>query len=436
MSDESFHISGPISFYIYRIPKYKKTVYMFGDAHESWANMCEGTGISLNDKTYYLQNIKKCDIKDNCRFITTLIEEILQRNISKNKGAVTGKKSLVCIMYEENVYPEHKRLELGKRLAVLRENKLNFIQRGPINYLIELYKDCTHLKKGCHEYSTFVAVDFRPNIGLDKLYIKLDKLTTILEGIVITQKLDSRSYNQLVTLLDPSDNPSTLYGSLQEINKIFAVNETTELLPQLVKIFDTILERDGGLILDQIKTCPTEIQTLLLRNYKLSQLFALGNKFKIFIDLLKNLKREDFQKIYESLGYETKTGTDKEEEQLVKIRSYFVSHLETVKVIYDSLVVINKFLVDFSTLFMDLYTLATMFGKAKDKEDINSYIIYAGDSHIQNYRKFFSIPQVDAVQKFASSSKYDAELEDDTNDGFKRCVDVNLSKEKVVNFDV
>lgn len=458
-----FRISGPVSLYIYKVSKYNKTIYLFGDVHNAWENMCEDSGISFNKPSFYIDTINKCDNKTDCNFISTLLKEISTHNDLKNVERL--KKNLnpiyIDIMYEEPYYFKRERTDAIKRFKLLKTLKTYYKLGGPLSYIRNLYAVCTHVDKKCFKYTNFYAIDFRNKIELDNINNLLDNLTHIINPIAYgTQIIDIDTYNTLIRYTNPEYTKNSIYGILDNVKKILSLDDkiimnintqsNDQLIKLLIDIFKNILKNEASDIFNEIQTCDIEIQNVLLNEYLLdiftNGMIVSGDKiikpydeFKNFINAILNIKKDKLVVLYESLNKKI-VHIDISEKKPIKMTKYEILFSELSN-LYENLTTISNFLLDFNLLFMDLFTLAKIFKEDKSKI-VNNYIIYAGDAHILNYIRFLQL--INAKEYYSKHKEFDSDLKstiDDEilgykNDGYNRCLSVAIDKDDLISMNI
>lgn len=159
-------LSGAVSFYIleYSSSEGTKSVYLFGDVHLSWDNMCF-SGVNPNRPLFYLDIIKSCNSRDDCKYIGTFIEELLMNATPDNKVAFLYESSS-----KEDMEPEQIK-------EFVQDTRKEFIQRGsykrpvggPLRHVKNYYAKCAYLKQGCPKNVEFLPVDKRI-FAVPKLY--------------------------------------------------------------------------------------------------------------------------------------------------------------------------------------------------------------------------------------------------------------------------
>jgi len=392
-------ISGPISFYIYKILKPNLRIYLFGDQHIGFKNICH-------------KDLLDCDLRNDCYNIYTLISNIINHNIRKN---CENKSNSFVDVHTEMGYEMNKKNATGIRETIrklldqyikimnLKEEQNTIYTKfncepDPLQILITQYLKCYTGK--CPLYTKFHQIDF-DNIdfyyyaGIADIIINIIKLhfsmrhkpETIQRSANILRIMFLKKYNTLEL---------NIYNYADTLSKIFKLSSEPVVFDNLYNIYHTHMKT---------KPLSQDIQ-IKIKNYEekeLKDMFSLFKKFKqAVLDIQKSVNYEKF--------IET---TDRQE--LSKLAIPIVLNLFSIL----------DFLIEYGVLNMDVSLFYKIFSKPSDIPQ--KIILYAGNFHIKNYIKF--IESMGGVSMYSHPEKTIGEHP-------SRCIIVDRDINKILDFDI
>ena len=394
-------VNGPTDCHIYKISgriqdrDINMLIYMFGDVHGSFENMC------FEDE--------KCVLDDNCFSLSDFVRVIINRNANKNIIG-TYDKRIVDIFLEQG-YTSNKHMYMAPTLFRLQNAKDQFIDileslkmefkatvkvfplpevhPGPLNDLSWRNFEC--LRHGaddvpghanCIKYTYFHKADYREETrkyfalmqDFHPSIIKYARKTLIfLNDYALISKYEEEIddlQNFLLEYLAPGKtNEFNLVNIINSLAQRFLVTEeddgmTNEDLKQRMRdiIYSDrkINKQMENTILEQ-----TKLKTILDGHID-SYFYDLRGKYRDFIDAYKTINDEDLN--VEDIIKDVDEIMDKELSYLVDIMDDVEGFLKNIGIVY-----------------MDIYAICRIFRKFVDGHMPSRVIISAGRGHIKGY---------------------------------------------------
>lgn len=418
-----FKISGPVSYYIYKIPATdrmkEKRIYLLGDVHTTgWKNAC------------LIEN-EVCDAQKDCYMIITFINELVNNNIKKNIDTSNNKyiDIFLEIAYKRDT-SNRKRINNYIKLLTIEDEKikLNFniptynIRMIPLMSVIYNNLKCAKLGK-CPPYVRFHRMDYRGGLEIFKLlddimmiyaliithrYIVRNKPEKKEASIKLLKKhIDKESEEKIIlskiigSLIEIFELGAIMQKSIQELKdfvKADMANKYDWSRQELKKIYNKIMSNEER-IMRQIDNIVIDKQLLIYLQEEMLNDDMLQKDYYNYIWTLHELK-------------------------------YIVDTSYTETIIFNDTVLnnimnIKLFVTMFGNIFMDIYTLGRMFRKFKDGTEPENIVIYAGDKHIRNYSQF-----IEAKLGVISIFKQPKTKEE------SKCIIVSKEEEEIMNFDI
>ena len=390
-------LSGPISFYSYKI--LDKEIILLGDSHQSWNNMCNGVS-NPNIKDLYLKIIASCREQDDCYYIINYIDKI-----AKESG------NPVHFFYESEYHAE---LDQKISLQKIRKKIIKKGPSGPLDHVRFIYGKCLRNDVLCYNNTIAHQADYRSKIELDALYSEIsdilkefDKFGTkiytfppALYNFIIGQ------YPIIAKKIVASMYPFVSFTNTEALLKL----NDDQLVEVMYNIIINIIQKDRKVLVPLIDDIGTEIKEKYYGFIKMQLSKNLTDQFRKFLLALSMVAQgidsfiiefTNFKKIY-----------DPQTPFSPRVRK---SVADIGKNIDD----IDVFLLNFNTIFMDIYILAKLFSKSSN---VQNAIIYAGQAHIENYIKFLETNSATPLQS-VEPTKIDGiyNYDSDTNN---RCLTI------------
>ena len=483
--DENFiYISGPVSFYIVKLPKYDKTIYFFGDFHWSWENMCESQG-----KTRPIDIIKACDKKPNCIFIATFIKECINAHIFNSENKI-GEYIDIFLEQEYPFHREDRKMEKYDRYNLdlstpTRKHNDRDVTYGPLEYIVESYAECIRVKEKCPnpELVRIHGIDtrsksnkpqmmeiffdlFRPIIKEFDHQIKVNQERLV--NSIIKYEFIFSIYSHLSKMLSAARKITEQILPVDEHDKFTSLSQAdvADLSsehdfkePDLSKIElskDLIIQNIVDLLLDkkiikQLKNCDEYIENKILEYFHNEYDKNIFEKFKRFYyitlnhenSILKNGK--SFVENFNYLKTIDKTNMSNIDLQTVDIVYNYTQDM-VVRTMF-----IRTFLMDILTMYVDIYALGRLFRKFSDGSIVNKAVFYTGAYHTNRYLGFIDFLARDDAKvgkiilsknlKFLNETICPCGCGQKLGKDINRCIQIykptlNLTLDKLINFNV
>ena len=406
-----FRITGPVMFYIYKVPSLDKIFYLFGDKHfQNYRTGCE-----VSDPEY-------CDMQPDCYDIKTFINEMIYTN---NTNIFTD--SWIDIFLEtyyyqgdttdhriigiRNILETYNNRIFGEPLRVIKPIEYTLQKswyNSPLGEVIGLFTKCIKYNQ-CPPFTRVHMIDIR---GGD------DSLSYYTEYI--------KEITNIINKHSKIKNANLLASSSQHIKHIFRNNSTyvyrfKKMMNELRELIGIDLSQTSigyeDILLSKLISIlgTTKMYTEI---HKIADIHIKTELISFIISELKVLVHRSYIALWDNMSY---LRTDIRDNIYNDYPDVILDNLiGKSQQITELLSRIYNIIQPMGTIIMDFYAIARMFKLYPKK-----IIVYTGYLHTKTYIRF--LMRIRALKIFKSTPYRLTK---------QRCIEVSLDHTDVLNFDV